>query len=313
MILIKNKSIWINNIHKSSRNIPNNFNTDVLIIGGGITGLTTAYFLCDSIKNITLIDRDNIGSGVTSKTTAKVTYLQGNIYNQLDKNFGRDISKRYLNSQVEAVSIIKNIISDNKISCDLVKTDSIVFTTLDNGVSKINNLNKLLTSWNIDVKYVDHPKIKKGIKVSDTYCFNPLKYLDGLKKAIEDSVNIYEKVLATDVRLVDDKYHVQTNKNIIVANKVIIACFYPFFLLPSFIPLKTYIKREYVNAAKVEKIGNFSAVNIDKELHSVRFYKDYLIYGSNQQRLTSKIDYKVMYNQSREDFKKYFGVEPEYT
>lgn len=82
---MKNKSILINNIHKSSRNIPNNFNTDVLIIGGGITGLTTAYFLCDSIKNITLIDRDNIGSGVTSKTTAKVTYLQGNIYNQLDK------------------------------------------------------------------------------------------------------------------------------------------------------------------------------------------------------------------------------------
>lgn len=85
VILMKNKSIWINNIHKSSGNIPNNFNTDVLIIGGGITGLTTAYFLCDSIKNITLIDRDNIGSGVTSKTTAKVTYLQGNIYNQLDK------------------------------------------------------------------------------------------------------------------------------------------------------------------------------------------------------------------------------------
>lgn len=309
-----NKSIWDNEvIPASSKKFPYNFKTNILIIGGGITGLTAAYFLCHNENDITVIDRDIIGHGVTSKTTAKITYLQGLIYTQLEKSFGKDVAKKYLDSQREAISIINKIVSENKISCDLTKTDSIVFTTEDNGVSKINDLNHLLKKWNIDVEFINHSKIKSGIKVTDTYCFNPLKYLNGLKKVIESKVNIYEDVLATNIQLVNGQYQVNTSQGIISCNKVVIACYYPFFLIPSFIPLKTYIKREYVNAAKVSKVGNFSAINIDDNLHSIRFYKNYLIYGSNQQRLTSKTNYQIMYDKSREDFKDYFGITPEYT
>lgn len=53
---------------------------DVGIIGGGITGLSTAYYLKDTNLKIALFDKDLIGQGVTSKTTAKITYLQGDIY-----------------------------------------------------------------------------------------------------------------------------------------------------------------------------------------------------------------------------------------
>lgn len=73
-----------------------NISTDILIIGGGISGLTTAYFLKDKYKNIMLIDKSNIGNGITSKTTAKITYLQGIIYQTLEKNFNKKISKNIL-------------------------------------------------------------------------------------------------------------------------------------------------------------------------------------------------------------------------
>ena len=85
------------------------------------------------------------------------------------------------------------------------------------------------------------------------------------------------------------------------------------FLLPTFIPLKTYIKREYVNASKISNPKKISAINIDKNLHSIRFYDDYIIYGSNAQKLTSKTDYQLSYEKSKEQFKNYFGMESEYT
>ena len=84
------------------------------------------------------------------------------------------------------------------------------------------------------------------------------------------------------------------------------------FLIPGFIPLKTYIQREYVNAA-YDTNKNYMAINVDKNLHSIRYYDKYLIYGSNNHKLTNKIDYKKNYDKSREDFYKYFKKKAIYT
>jgi len=137
VIIMKNKSIWINDNKKvsSDKKILEDVHTDILIIGGGITGLTTAYFLKDSKKKITLIDKSIIGMGVTSKTTAKISYLQGITYQTLEKNFNNRVAKLYLDSQLDAITLIRNIVQDNKISCDFEEADSIIFTTEESGIS----------------------------------------------------------------------------------------------------------------------------------------------------------------------------------
>lgn len=312
---MKNKSIWIDNNKQylSDKKNFKNLNTDILIIGGGITGLSTAYFLKDCDRKITLIDKSVVGMGVTSKTTAKISYLQGITYQTLEKDFSNKVSKYYLDSQLDAVSLINDIIKNNKISCDFEEADSIIFTTEESGISRIEYEKELLKKWGIEVKDVSHDRIKRGIKVNGTYVFNPMKYIDSLKKILESKISIYENVLANEILTKDDMYEVRTNCGTIFAKEVVIACHYPFFLVPLFIPLKTYIKREYVNASIVSNPSNYTALSIDNTLHSVRFYDDYLIYGSNKHRLTSKIDYKENYDKSRGDFKKYFGVFPKYT
>lgn len=311
---MNNKSIWEEiNRKEINKTIPSSLTTDVLIIGGGITGLTTAYFLKDTGKKITIIDKSLVGMGVTCKTTAKITYLQGDIYQILEKHFNKKIAKNYLNSQKEAIAIIKTIVEKNNIDCDFEQVDSIAFTTEEKNISKIKKEKELLENWGIKVSDVRDKNIKAGIKVSDTYIFHPLKYLKGLQNIIKDKVDIYENVLANEITLKDNSFEVTTTKGIIKADKVVVACHYPFFLLPTLIPLKTYIKREYVNASKINQSSKYTAINIDKDLQSIRFYQDCLIYGSNQHRLTSKIDYKKNYEKSRSDFKSYFKEQPEYT
>ena len=59
--------------------------------------------------------------------------------------------------------------------------------------------------------------------------------------------------------------------------------------------------------------NKYMAICIDKNLHSIRFYKDYLIYGSNDLRLTSGVDYKNGYDENRRKIQDYFSVKPEYS
>lgn len=314
VINLKNISIWEKdiNINKKDKKFKT-INTDILIIGGGITGLTIAYFLKDNKQKITIIDKSTIGMGITAKTTAKITYLQQDIYSKLKKYHGIEISKKYFDSQKEAIKTITKIIKDNNIECELEKVPSILFTTISSNKQKIEKEKELLKSWNVKTKDINHKKIKSGFLVEDTYTFHPLKYINGLKNIVEKNIPIYENTIAKSVIKNDNNYQIETNSGKIYAKKIVIACHYPFFLFPNLFPLRTYIEREYVNSAKIKEPKKYTAINIDEELHSIRYYKDYLIYGSHDHKLTSKIDYQQNYLESKKDFEKYFNLKPQYT
>lgn len=304
---MKHKSIWedYSKEKKVKDNIKfNQINTDILIIGGGITGINTAYFFKDSNKKIIIIDKSTIGKGVTSKTTAKINYLQKDIYQKLKKMYGIKTSKLYFDSQKEAINLLIKIIKDNNINCDLEKVSSIIFS--NKNIKNIKKEKEILKSWNVKVDDYKDNNIEYGIKVEDTYTFNPLKYLYSIKEIIKNKVNIYENITALSIEKKDNKYLVMTNKGIINAKYIVIACHYPFFVIPLFFPLKTYIEREYVNSGISRNKNNITMINIDKDLYSIRYYKDYLIYTSNNQKLTNSINYQKKYQKSVKDYRKFF-------
>ena len=93
---MKNSSIW-NNLKEYKLNNSSIKNTDILIVGGGITGITLGYLIKDLNKDVTIVDKSNIGRGVTSLSSAKISYIQKDIYQKLNKKYGLESSKLYLN------------------------------------------------------------------------------------------------------------------------------------------------------------------------------------------------------------------------
>ena len=196
---MENNSIWqINCKSKSNKGIITD--SDILIIGGGITGVSAAYFLKDSKYTVTVIDKSIIGNGITSKSTAKITYLQNTIYQTLEKSFNRTVSDQYLKSQLDAINLLTGIIEKENIKCDLKETNAIIFTKEDKGINKIDKEKSFLEAYGISCKVIDklpiHFPIKYGIEVDGNYTFHPVKYLLGLKKFINKNVNIYENTIA---------------------------------------------------------------------------------------------------------------------
>ena len=127
---MKKTSIWIDNIKdKELPKLKENITCDILIIGGGIAGLSTAYNLKDTDKKVILIDQSKCGLGVTSNNTGKLTYMQDLIYHKIEKNYNFKVAKLYLDSQKEAIDIITNIIKENIL--DIVKEVYICIITVD--------------------------------------------------------------------------------------------------------------------------------------------------------------------------------------
>lgn len=311
---MKNISIWDEYFkqNKENKELLKDTNTDILIIGAGITGLTTAYFLKDTNYKIMIIDKGKVGKGVTSKTTAKISYLEQDIYGKLTKMHSKEVAKKYYESRKEAINLLINIIKDNHISCDLEKVKSILFTNNENNLCKIQKEKDILLSYGANIKEYKSDNIKHAFSVDDTYTFNPIKYLNGLRKIIEPKVSIYENTIATQIKKQNNEYIVTTNKGEIKTKIIVLACHYPYFIIPYFFPVKAYIEREYVCASKIDSPKKETIINIDKKLYSVRYYQDYLIYVTHDHRLTSKIDYGNNYQKSKEDFIKHFHKEPEY-
>ena len=312
---MENNSLWAKYLNnKKNDEIDEYSNVDVLIIGGGLCGISTAFELKDSNLNVCLIESNKIGSGTTSLTTGKITYLQDKIYSDLISIRGFDTAKKYLESQLFASKLIKNNIDKYKIECDYIKNDSYIFALDEKDKTKIDKEYDFFMKTNINAEIVDNLPInfpcKYALKVSDTAVFNPIKYINSLVDIMKNKVKIYEGIRALEVKKDNNLYVVKTTKNIIKAKYVVVCTHYPFFIVPGLIPFKTHIEKSHVLAAKVNNIEKFNAISIGKEIYSIRYHKDkdsYLLFASESYKMSNHIDYKKRQEELRLKFKKYFN------
>ncbi len=295
---MKNESIWKINKSFETKELTNDIKTDILIIGGGITGISTAFYLKDQNLDITIIEANEIGSGATLNTTGKITFLQGLIYHKLEKIFDFNTSLKYLQSQLDAINLIEANIKKYNIDCDYLKNSSVVYTTEDNEIKEFLKEQQFFDKVNLDYKVInklpDNLDCKYGIKVDNTAIFHPIKYLYKLTEEIlKTNAKIYENTTALKIEKLDHYYNVYTNRNIITANKIIIATHYPFFVIPGLIPFKTHLEKEYVLASKIDKLKKYNAITNHNPIISTRYHHDqenYIIFASIESKLSKNLN-----------------------
>lgn len=277
---MKNVSIWKDNIDKKEfSKLTEDKEVDVLIIGGGITGINTLYHLRNSNLKVILVEQNKIGYSVTGSSTGKLTYLQNDLIDKIKTSFDKNVAIKYINSQKEAINLAVNIINSNNVDCDLTKTPSYIYTNKDSEVEKMIKLEKFLNSCGIKT-YKDSNKLvesKYMFKVEDTYMFHPIKYLHGL---IKEDDEIYEETSIKKIEKKEDYYICYTDNNKIKAKYVVIASHYPYFNMPYLFVVKASLEKSYISASPY-KTDNISLISYSKPFISIRNYKDYLLYLSN--------------------------------
>ena len=293
---MNNKSIWKDIKIKKYPKLNRDIETDILIIGGGITGISTLYHLKDSNLRVILVEQNKIGFSTTGNSTGKLSYLQNNLIDKIRTNFNDDTASLYLNSQIESINNLVDIINKENIDCDLEKVNSYLYTNNNDEIEKIKDLEKFLIYNNIKVKQanINIVKSKYMIKVDNTYTLHPIKLIYGLLKY--NKYPIYENTSIKKIEKYNTHYSCYTEKNKIVAKKVIIASHYPYFIFPYFFPIKCSLEKSYLSASRC-KCKNISLISYSNPFISIRNYKDYLIYLSNSHDITKDTCDKKHFNE----------------
>ena len=317
---MKNRSIWKENVKNNKLSSINKDTTcDVLIIGGGIAGLSTAYFLKDSDKDIILIDKDKCAEGASARNTGKLTFMQELVYHKLEKNYSKDVANLYFNSQKEAISLAVDIIKENNIECNLLEEDAYVFINKDSDRNKLDKEIDFYKRSDIEYEEVCNIPIDfsiiSGIKTKGSYSFNPYKFLVGVKDILKDKIKIYENSRCLEVKYDGDYYVSRIENNKIIKSKyLVIATQYPFFITPYFVPFKTTVEKSFIVSGKC-KIDNFQAISEGKPTFSFNYYNEkdgYMVYSRRSHSVTTNLDVREDEEEIVSEYIKYFGKEPQY-
>ena len=317
---METKSIWkVNTQEKVLPKLNQDISCDILIVGGGIAGLSCAYYLKDTNRKIVLIDKNTCGSGATGYNTGKLTWMQDLIYHKIEKNYDTKTALLYLESQKEAIKLINDIVKDNHIDCNLTKTKAYVFTDQEKNYEKFNKEIKFYQENNIKYKInnqlpITYPS-KLVIETDDnSFVFNPYKYLIELKEKVKNNIKIYEKTRCVSIDTKDGYYLARTLDNYVIKSKIIIVTtHYPIFIVPYFIPFKTEVKKFFLVAGEVKSKKDVQILSNGNPSISMRYYSDkennYFIYGRNSHSTTKKLDIRDDYRTITEEYKTFFKKE----
>ena len=293
---MKKESLWEQEIKQEKiKELNEDIETDILIIGGGITGSSIAYELKELNKKITIVEASLVGMGVTKNTTGKINYLQETIYSDLTKKYSLAHAKKYLTSQLSAIKELTNVIKKEKINCNLEKVESFVYANEEKEIPKLKQEKKILETLGVLVKEQTE-QFLYALSVEDTYVFHPIKYLYALKEIlIRNNIEIYEKTKIVEVKKEKENFICLTEKNKINAQKVILACHYPFFTMPFLMPLKATTEKSYIAALEEDKIEAKTYITSKNPCTSIRYHQDkekYLIYLRNSHNISNHLNEK---------------------
>lgn len=272
-------SLW--NLKEKNRKIKTFIgekNVDILIIGAGITGLTTAYYLKDT-PSLCVVEASLIGHGITLNTNAKITYFQDTIYHKIVSCVGEEKALLYLKSQKEAVKSLVEIIETENIDCDLKKIPSYVFASNPAHLKALEKEITWLKKHHVEVKEKTFPlnlNVVRSFSVEDTYTFHPLKYLEGIYHILSrKNIDIYEKTPIIKFKKEKDLFICNTKEGVIRAKKVIFAThYYPFILpIPYLLPIRSSLEKSYMAVSTVKKEEPISCITSKNPSYSCRFYE----------------------------------------
>ncbi|MDF2558260.1 MAG: petC [Bacillales bacterium] len=229
--------------------------TEVCIVGGGITGISTAYLLAQKGIKTVLIEADTLFKGATGFTTAKITAQHGLIYDEFIHFFGIESAKCYYDTQTEALNFIRQIVGEKNIDCGFTNEDAFMYTNSDAQLIALQNEFKAYQALGIAGDYLEKTdlpfQVKAAIKMSNQAQFHPLQYLVRLTQDFLDmGGEIYEKTIAID--LDTDKHPTVITKEgpKISCNHVAICSHFPFVDKLGFYFARMHAEKSYVLGVK---------------------------------------------------------------
>lgn len=247
-------SVWVQDVQMPQfLQLKGDLHTDVLIIGGGLAGLLCADRLKRAGVDCVLIEQNRLMSGVSGRTTAKITSQHGLIYDKLLRKFAAEKAWLYWQANEDALAAIRKIAQDA--DCDFKTQKSFLYST--GGTERLEAEMAAYETLGIPAQWEEKTElpfpVTGAVSFSEQGRFHPMKFAAHIAKDLK----IYENTKA----LAFAGNRVQTPKGSITAQKIIVATHFPLLNKHGAYFLKLYQQRSYVIA--LENAGRVAGMYLD--------------------------------------------------
>ena len=279
--------LWINQFSRPDSLITSkspNTETDVAIVGSGYTGLCAARVLKKNGASVTVLDRNTIGWGASSRNGGMATPGLKQGIQKIYKMYGSELAHEFWNSSVDAIDLIDAIVNEHSIDCDWERNGHASLATKPSHAPRLKEYGAWLEKeFGHSQRYIPKNQIRNEIG-SDAYYgaltddisggLHPSKYVFGLATAVANlGVQLCENTEVTKIEKNDsNNFRLISSKGDIIAKKIIIATNgYTDSLVPKLKPL-------------IFPVGSYIVVTepLTKELQNIISPKKRMYYDSKR-------------------------------
>lgn len=296
----KNKSIWLQSADfKERKELQEELTVDAAVIGGGLAGILTAYYLQKTGLRTVVLEAVRIGSGQTSNTTAKITSQHNLIYDMLAEKFSKEQARLYAEANESAIAEYKRIIAKEAIVCDFTEAPAYLYTT-DNAAPLLAEA-AAAQEAGIPAELCSKTElpfpVTEALRFPNQAHFHPLKFL----YAIAEQLEIYEHTKVLDV----DGMTLHTPHGKVHASHIVFCCHYPFKNVPGYYFMRMHQERSYVIALENAQTPEGMYLSVDEDALSFRTQDNLLLLGGGGHR-TGENSVGGQYAKLRDAAQKYY-------
>ena len=279
--------------------------TDICIVGGGITGLTLARELTNAGKEVVLLEAISCGEGTTSYSSNHLNTQIDYSYQNVVSKYGTETAKLVAESRSQAIDYIEHFSKDYDF--DFKRVPGFLYAEYEEQVSTIEKEYETTHSLGMPVKLTDYVplpfQVKKAVQFDNQAEFNTQKYLNSIIDSLRDtSCQIYENSRVKHYKHQDKL--VKTENGSVKADHVVLATHLPLFVNLHQTTSAPY--RSYMIVAKVEKYPPHGLYWDNQDpYHYTRIYEQkdekWLVVGGSDHK-TGEADPKTNYYQNLEKY-----------
>ncbi|MFW7379865.1 MAG: FAD-dependent oxidoreductase [Oligoflexus sp.] len=297
--------LWRNTTHALSGYPPleGEKETDVVVIGAGITGLTTSLLLKRAGQRVIVLEKEHIGSGTTGSSSAHLTNLVDARYSKLIKTFDVGTSRRVARSIMSAIDQIEDLQHELNIDCEFKRVPGYFYAEDERDNDEITLEFEAAKRSGLAVTMEEKAPLPfantSAFRVDGQAQFHPIKYLDGLAR----EVNSGESAIHENTRVVEihdrDPCEIITEKGRIIANHVVLATHIPLGI--NLLQSELHSYRSFIITAKVAgSLPEGLYWDTQDPYHYIRAYQN----GDEQIVIFGGKDHKVGEGSSKASFEK---------
>lgn len=271
-----NVSLWIATTQEGQHpQLAGTVDVDVAIVGGGITGLTTALLLKRAGRRVAVVEARRVAFGTSGNTTAKLTSLHGLTYATISADHGPEAARLYGEANQAGIEQVAQLVDEYGIQCELRRIAAYTYTTDVETAQKVEAEVAAARAAGLPASLVHETplpfKVAGAVRFDEQALFHPRKYCLALAAAVTGGgSHVFERTRATKLEERDGRQVVVAETGKVVSDDVVIATLLPFDD-PGLLFAKTTPSRSYALSAHLDgPVPDGMFLGIDEPSRSVR-------------------------------------------